>query len=56
MKKYKIPGRYLAAMASGTLPTELAESSSFDIPRSAIISQHLSLSESVWCVDKMKKR
>ena len=30
-------------------------SSFFDIPRSAIISQHLSLSESFWCVYKTKK-
>ena len=30
-------------------------SSFFDIPRSAIISQHLCLSESFWCVYKTKK-
>ena len=30
-------------------------SSFFDIPRSAIISQHLSLGENFWCVYETKK-
>ena len=43
----------LPALDDFTMTQE--RSSFFDIPRSAIISQHLSLSESFWCVYKTKK-
>ena len=44
----------LPALDDFTMTQE--RSSFFDIPRSAIISQHLSLGESAWRVDKTKER